>query len=284
MHVQIFQTADEFLTRTQTFLEQDEGINNLLLGSALRLARLPAAQQRTVFYGAVCEGDELLIAALITDPRMRIILYGNRAEYGLAAELLARNGFPSHADLPGCDGPVAVSRAFAMAWATVTGQTCQVSMNMRAYSLYRVTPPQNSAAGQMQAATRQHIDLVAGWVYAFQDEASEEPTREGAYAIAEARIAGGDVFLWIVDGQPVSMAARTRPGKRSIGINLVYTPPEQRGHGYATACVVALSQLMLDSGYALCTLYTDLANATSNSIYQKMGYQPVGDLTQYYFE
>ena len=27
----------------------------------------------------------------------------------------------------------------------------------------------------------------------------------------------------------------------------------------------------------MCVLYTDLANPTSNSIYQRIGYEPVGD-------
>ena len=60
-----------------------------------------------------------------------------------------------------------------------------------------------------------------------------------------------------------------------IAIGGVYTPPESRGHGYASACVAALSQRQLDAGRAFCALYTDLANPTSNSIYQKIGYRPV---------
>jgi predicted GNAT family acetyltransferase len=63
----------------------------------------------------------------------------------------------------------------------------------------------------------------------------------------------------------------------------VYTPPEWRGKGYASACVAALSQLCLDSGYQFCMLYTDLANPTSNSIYQKIGYQPIGESREYRF-
>jgi predicted GNAT family acetyltransferase len=48
--------------------------------------------------------------------------------------------------------------------------------------------------------------------------------------------------------------------------------------------VAAVSQMSLDSGKKFCTLYTDLDNPTSNSIYQKNGYKPVGDSTVYRFE
>ena len=63
----------------------------------------------------------------------------------------------------------------------------------------------------------------------------------------------------------------------------MYTPPEFRRRGYATACVAALNQQQLDAGRQFCALYTDLANPTSNSIYQKIGYVPVTDSSHYSF-
>jgi predicted GNAT family acetyltransferase len=58
-------------------------------------------------------------------------------------------------------------------------------------------------------------------------------------------------------------------------VNAVYTPPEQRRKGYATAAVAALSGMLLAAGKDFCCLYTDVANPTSNSIYRKIGYRPV---------
>jgi predicted GNAT family acetyltransferase len=39
----------------------------------------------------------------------------------------------------------------------------------------------------------------------------------------------------------------------------------------------AVSQAALDAGAAEVVLYTDLANPTSNSLYQRLGYRPVED-------
>jgi predicted GNAT family acetyltransferase len=79
------------------------------------------------------------------------------------------------------------------------------------------------------------------------------------------------------------MASRTRRTRHGSTVSLVYTPPDQRRKGYATACVAALSQIILDSGKDFCTLFTDLANPTSNDIYIKIGYVPLGDFTLYRF-
>ena len=63
----------------------------------------------------------------------------------------------------------------------------------------------------------------------------------------------------------------------------MYTPPERRRRGYASALVAALSQEQLDAGKEFCFLYTDLANPTSNKIYQDIGYEPVADVDEYRF-
>jgi predicted GNAT family acetyltransferase len=47
--------------------------------------------------------------------------------------------------------------------------------------------------------------------------------------------------------------------------------------------VAALSQLLLDRGRRFCALYADLANPTSNRIYEQIGYEPVCDVVDYRF-
>jgi len=57
----------------------------------------------------------------------------------------------------------------------------------------------------------------------------------------------------------------------------VYTPPEHRRHGYASALTAAACRRALDSGARHLVLFTDLANPTSNEIYQRVGFRPVED-------
>ena len=90
------------------------------------------------------------------------------------------------------------------------------------------------------------------------------------------RLAAGEPYLW-VDGLPRAMAATARPTHHTVSINAVYTPPAERGRGYATGCVALLSERMLAAGRRACVLFTDLANPTSNAVYARIGYQPVAD-------
>jgi predicted GNAT family acetyltransferase len=47
--------------------------------------------------------------------------------------------------------------------------------------------------------------------------------------------------------------------------------------------VAALSRRLLDEGRRFCMLYTNLANATSNRIYRRIGYEPVCDVAEFRF-
>jgi predicted GNAT family acetyltransferase len=80
------------------------------------------------------------------------------------------------------------------------------------------------------------------------------------------------------------MVNKNREMRSVCGVSGVYTPPYFRGKGYASSCVAALSRLILERGFTKCVLYTDLANPTSNSIYQKIGYKPVCDSLEIKFE
>jgi predicted GNAT family acetyltransferase len=71
---------------------------------------------------------------------------------------------------------------------------------------------------------------------------------------------------------PVSASGWGGPTPNGIRVGPVYTPPGLRGRGYATALVAELSQTLLDAGRSFVFLYTDLANPTSNAIYERIGY------------
>jgi predicted GNAT family acetyltransferase len=172
-----------------------------------------------------------------------------------------------------------------MRWAEITGAACRVNTRERLYELHKVTPPQHPIAGFLRSADLKDSDTITDWRYAFSVEALHEanPDRFELKKQVEQRISVGDVFVWD-DGRAVSMAVHNRPTPHGCSIGGVYTPPELRGRGYAYACVAALSQHLLDTGKQFCTLFTDLANPTSNAIYQKIGYRPVADFIEYIFE
>ena len=123
------------------------------------------------------------------------------------------------------------------------------------------------------------------WFVAFGVEALGEdidPQATARSVDAYLTTEGMSLYLW-EDEKPVSMAGRSRPTPNGATVNYVFTPPEHRRKGYASACVAALSQLLLDAGCRYCFLFTDLADPTSNRIYKAIGYEPICDLDEYEF-
>jgi predicted GNAT family acetyltransferase len=137
----------------------------------------------------------------------------------------------------------------------------------------------------MRRANAGDRELLARWIAAFSAEAGTEPVEPHEWAdrslAADPALRG--IYLWEDGGVVVSLAGYTGPTRHGMRLGPVYTPPELRGHGYASAVTAALTQMLLDGGRRFCSLFTDLANPTSNKIYQEIGYRPVVDVDIYAF-
>jgi hypothetical protein len=123
---------------------------------------------------------------------------------------------------------------------------------------------------------------MAEWAANFNNEIGEPQTKQQAAGTVEQLMKDQRLYVWD-DGGVRSVAAVSGPTSHGTRISLVYTPPEFRGKGYASALVAALSQAMLDSGKKFCYLFTDQSNPVSNRIYQRIGYAPVCDFAEYQF-
>lgn len=79
------------------------------------------------------------------------------------------------------------------------------------------------------------------------------------------------------------MAGVTPVVAGQVRVAPVYTPAHLRGRGYAGAVTAQVSRAVLASGVREVLLFTDLANQTSNSLYQRIGYRAVADFAAYDF-
>ncbi len=184
--------------------------------------------------------------------------------------------------IPGVNSSAEVARKFALKWSELTGYSSRIQMSQRIYQLRRVIE-EVRAEGRLREPNPSDDALMRKWRAAFSVDAegmdAEEAEKSAALPLPQSR----HLVLWEVDGIPVSMAGFAGPTPNGIRVAWVYTPPEKRGKGFAGACVAALSQKLLDDGRKFCFLYTDLANPTSNHVYQKIGYESVADATVYSF-
>jgi predicted GNAT family acetyltransferase len=272
-----YTTADTFLAIAQPWLERDEAANNLMLGLALRLR----TSTDPFYLITVCDGDDLSLAALMTPPHA-LTLFSPLQDPGEALDVLASYLLDVGAPVPATSGRTPLAERFAKRWASLKGISYEARMRMCAYQLSHVlpTPP---APGKFRVTDRHDVPLLTVWMRAFLAEALHGEDASAAAEMTQRRIQNRELFVWEVEGLPVSMAGKTRPMVHGITVNMVYTPTRQRGKGYATACVAALSQQLLDEGWQFCTLFADQANPTSNRIYQRIGYEPVCDFDEFAF-
>ncbi len=280
MELTIYDNASDFLAQTQAHLAADEASNNLILGVCLRLKQFPERIEQQPYLATVTQGSHIILIAVMTPP-YNLIVYATQPDIEVAADLLCQNLIATQWPFPGVVGPIEAAKSVAIAWTELTGGRYEVAMRQRIYALHAVNPPR-PAAGQLRVATESDITWLSEWIDQFHIEAMNEHQPEKARSTAEQKTRDGDLYIW-ENEISCAMAVKTRPLLKSIAVSLVYTPPELRGQGYASACVAGLSQLLLDEGWQFCTLFTDLANPTSNSIYQRIGYKPVGDFRMYKF-
>lgn len=287
MITRTYQLASAFLEKTQEALEANEAANNLMLGICFQLKRLAEKDEPPPYritappYLTTVEDERGLVVAAVMTPPHKIVVYGNRPDVDEAFDLVSRDLFANHVHIPGVLGPSNAAQAFAESWANVSGNDYQESVRQRVYELRRVVHPK-AISGRLRLAREDDVDLIARWILGFTEDTFTGDDLAEAHRQAQSRIKDQSIYLW-EDERPVSMAAKTRPTTNGITVSLVYTPPELRRRGYATACVAGLSQVLLDAGWKFCTLFTDLANPTSNHIYQKIGYVPLCDFNEYIF-
>jgi GNAT superfamily N-acetyltransferase len=184
--------------------------------------------------------------------------------------------------LPGVMGPEPLALAFASAYARAAGARAEPLQRMGVFTLTAVTPLP-PPPGMARPATAADGPLLDRWLLAFHDEAVPSdpapPAGAGSRLVAEAR-----AWLWTEpDGTPRALACTGREVDGFHAVGPVYTPPESRRCGAATALVSALSANLLTRGRG-CTLFTDLANPTANAIYERIGYRRVGTFLRLRFE
>jgi predicted GNAT family acetyltransferase len=156
---------------------------------------------------------------------------------------------------------------------------------MRIYKLEKVIPPPvipGTARPAMKSEESVMHDFYGGFNRSVHNEEPDPETvkkQVDRYLKASPKLRG--LWFWEVNGQPVSMVGYAGPTPNGIRIGAVYTPPEHRNRGYASALTAALSEYLLEQGYKFCFLFTDLLNPTSNHIYQQIGYTAVCDVDRY---
>ena len=274
--VRRFEDARAFLDVAGGFLSAREAEHNLLLGLAGRLVGRPTLFGPTPYF-AVADRRGALLAVVLRTPPHNLVL--SEIDDVKAIGPIARDVAAAFDDLPGVLGPKEASRLFAQQW----GKPAELTSSQRIYRAESVRTPEG-VPGSMRRATRADFALLVRWIGEFQEYVPAGTIRDPAEVVDDylGRADDGGLYLW-EDDEPVSLGGYGSPTPNGLRVGPVYTPPARRGRGYASALTAGITELALASGRRFCFLFTDLANPTSNRIYQRIGYEPVSDVDEYRF-
>jgi GNAT superfamily N-acetyltransferase len=230
------------------------------------------------------ERGEIVSAGMRTatfEPRPPFLLPMPEGAARLLAEVLHDRGETVRA----VNGALPAVAAFADETARLAGGRVSVAQHTRLHELGDLALPR-PVPGHLVPATDHDVDLVRAWFEAFMGDADVQAGRARGASAHETpdsdeilrRIHSGTVWFWLDDGgRRVHLTAANPPSFGVARVGPVYTPPEQRGRGWASAAVHDVSRLLRARGAQVC-LFTDQANPTSNRIYGALGYRPVVDM------
>jgi predicted GNAT family acetyltransferase len=281
LQIKRFDDPSEYFAKVEDFLLLHEAEHNVQIGVCGQLIAGQHNYQPPIYLACVEKESRIVATAMRTPP---FNLHLSVTEDESVVQLFAEDAAKVYDSLPGVLGQKHLCKAFAECWSAMHGISYQLNMQQRLYRLEKVNPVQG-VNGELRRATAAAQELLVEWMINFNADALEPISREHGEQIVRNFLTSDlrGLYLWYDGNRPVSMAGATRPSRNGIVIGAVYTPTELRKRGYASACVAALSQLMLDSGRKFCFLFTDLSNPTSNHIYQAIGYEPVSDQDEYRF-
>jgi len=270
MHVTRHSDPDAFLAAVAPMRARGEASASFFIGWVHMMKRVPPTDGERV-YLATCAGEGVRGAAVQREDGPVII---GESDVG-AAKALAEDLARDWPQLHGVVGAPAGSEAFARRWYELTGREHRLRVRLRQHALTWVdeVPP---APGAMRVATAADMEWLIGRQVAFIAEVGIPDPPERVMKYMPKRVARGEFRIWDHAG-PVAYAGFNDAAPDFARIAPVYTLPDRRGCGYATALVAEVSRELLAGGKRKLFLTTDIANPTSNAIYARIGFHAEND-------
>jgi GNAT superfamily N-acetyltransferase len=274
-------SAEEFLERTLA-LRAAEPLRTNVMGSVATHVATGGGSDRFVecYWWLLVDAGEVTAMAMRTAP------------FGLAlspmalpaAEALAAKVAGVDREVPWVNGSDAVAALVATRLAASYGMHSRERRREVLYSISELAVP--DVPGELVAAVPDDAAAAIAWGRLFHAEALGTGNEFQPEAFTQ-RVNDGQLFWWVVDGERVSMAGHAAkvdtPSGLVARVGPVFTPREHRGHGYGAAVTAEVTELLMAEGCHV-MLFADKANATSNGVYQRLGYVGVDEFVQLVIE
>lgn len=268
LKLQTYEDAEHFLSRCENWLLERSDIHNVLYSSALLISRDSSVFTGPFWFGAIEDQNGDIVACGIhtlpdglyiseTPPSMLDAVHRSLVDtVGVPHRIRAPQSTAKHLSEK-CRDTNNVSARLDTRWHT--------------YRLDQLVWPAEDVPGQLRRGRIEDQDLIAKWARSFGEE---QPASVDVSEFMLRKLSEGDLYIWDNHGAKTILSLSGRAGK-SIRITGVYTPPEFRGNGYASAAVAALSNAKLSNGRDFVVLSVTDGNPMEKH-YQRLGYRLIG--------
>jgi|GEM_PF-266541 len=286
MKVELIESVDEFIASTAAFRAADPLRTNVIGSVSLAVAKGDQTYDDYRWWIVRDDDEEIVGVAIRTHP-FKMTVSSMSPD---AARALGRDVGRFDDGLTGVTGPPDVLEALVRGYveSKSPGSTRALVEERRdlLYELEDLVTPDVDGFGR--PARADEIETLSEMLLAFMNDVGIRTlTPVESRDLTKKSVTAGRLFCWDLDGTTVAMAGHAgvvTTGEIVIGrVGPVYTPPEFRGHGFGSAVTAHVSQHLIEKG-ARVMLFTDAANPTSNSIYQKIGYRLIDELVETLFE
>jgi len=285
MKVQLIESIAAFLEMTAERRSADPLRTNVI-GSVAGSVSFGRSHYDECRWWVVTDDDVVVAMAMRTSPFAMVLAPMSHDAATLLGEAVGR----LDDDVPGLSGSREVVDYLLEGYRASGSPGSQRAAHVRRhdlmYELDKLTTP--IVEGHGRRAHHHEVESLAAMFTQFVDEVELSPL-----SLADARegvvkaVNEGSLFCWERDGEMVSFAGHApvvHAGSSQVGrVGPVYTPPNFRRHGYASAITAMATQHLVNQG-ARVMLFTDASNPTSNAIYQVLGYRPIDELVDVRFE
>ena len=255
--------------------------NDLMIGLVAQLCKDETQFNTKARLFAIEDEGEIKLVSFLTHP-WPMIMYADSLPDDLKLSFFIDSLLQKEIIVTGVNAKKDLSSVFADHWNKNTNTISEKKMEMYLFVLHEVSPVV-SCPGHFVRADEQYRELMIEWATSFHGEV---PIGNDSISYiqehVEAMMISKHAFLWI-DEEPVCMLFRERPTQNGFSIGYVYTPKQFRKHGYASNLVYGVCKESFDQGFSYSTLFADVDNPTSNSIYKKIGFREVSLYAMYNF-
>jgi len=260
--LQVFNNQEAFLEKYEQYFINDEIRYGLILRITRRnkgITLMISSEIEDRFVVGVLAGKNLIIASNTTEEDV----YHDLVEYMDTIDYPGIIGSKEHCDI------------YHLKYKEIFGKVFIVKMDQRIYFCTKVNE-HSEKTGLVRLANERDIEYLVEWAHSFMLHMEESATIEEAKNHVEYLINSNTLYVLEIQDQIVSMASRSKSLNSTESVGFVYTPVKFRRNGYARRVVEEVTRKVLNDN-KVATLYTDLSNPTSNSIYMKIGYKPYCD-------